>query len=99
MGFSYEKALIKKKCLNVFHDWKKKFNLRKSVDLIKITLNYFDKSSQKNLLETSNSNSTKKKVYFSICEKKIELYFIKLTKFQVFFINKSADFLNQLLCL
>lgn len=96
MGFSYEKALIKKKCLNVFHEWKRKFNLRKSVDLIKITLNYFDKSSQKILLETSNSNSTKKKVYFSICEKKIiELSFIKLSKFQVFFINKSADFLNQ----
>lgn len=78
----------------------KKINLRKSVDLIKITLNYFDKSSQKNSPGNSKLKLfTKKKVYFSICEKKIELYFIKLTKFQVFFINKSADFLNQLLCL
>lgn len=70
MGFSYEKALIKKKCLNVFHEWKRKFNLRKSVDLIKITLNYFDKSSQKILLETSNSNSLQKRKFIFLSVKK-----------------------------
>lgn len=77
MGFSYEKALIKKKCLNVFHGWKKKSNLRKSVDLIKITLNYFDKSSQKILLETSNSNSLQNRKFIFLSVKK-KLNFILL---------------------